>query len=199
LSDDDLQWQTWIRRLADGDEAVVGQFWAEYGGRLQGLAAQHLTGRLYRREAPEDVVQSVCRTFFRRAKGGQFDLADSESLWRLLCAITLTKVREKARYHGREKRRFGREQEAGPGAGRSGDPCQWLAGREPTPDEAAEFNDELSQLLSGLDGEEQQLVELKLQQCNNSEIAQRLGCSERTVRRILQRVRSRLRRILDGQ
>jgi len=53
---------------------------------------------------PEDLVQSACRTFLRRAQIGQFRLADSEELWRLLCAITLTKVREQTRFHMRQKR-----------------------------------------------------------------------------------------------
>jgi DNA-directed RNA polymerase specialized sigma24 family protein len=40
-------------------------------------------------------------------------------------------------------------------------------------------------------------VDLKLQEHTNGEIAQKTGCSERTVRRIVQRVQSRLRDILD--
>ncbi|MFH1922980.1 MAG: sigma-70 family RNA polymerase sigma factor [Planctomycetota bacterium] len=193
MADDDQEWRKWVEGLVEGDEQVAGEFWDQYGARLQGLAARHLTTRLYRREGPDDVVQSVCRTFFRRARVGQFELSDSESLWRLLCAITVTKVRLKARFHGRQKRRFHREKqldESGPGMADFGAP-------EPTPAEAVEFADQLEQLMADLDEEERRLVELKLQQATSLEIAEQLGCSERTVRRILKRVESRWRRVLE--
>ena len=52
-------------------------------------------------------------------------------------------------------------------------------------------------MLAGLDDEERQVVDQKLQELTNDEVAQRLGSSERTVRRILKRVQSRLTRALD--
>ena len=193
MASEDLEWQSWVRRLVEGDEQVARQFWDQYGIRLQGLAAEYLSSRLSRREGPEDVVQSVCRTFLRRARVGQFDLADSESLWRLLCAITLTKIRQKARFHRRQKRGFDREERLE--ADRAGK--REFAAPDPTPVEAAEFADELQQLLAALDEEERQLVELKLEQYKNAEIAEKLACSERTVRRILKRVQSQLHRVLE--
>lgn len=197
MAETNHQWRSWVRRLAEGDEQVVNEFWGQYGHRLQGLAAQHLTARLYRREGPEDVVQSVCRTFLRRARAGQFELADSESLWRLLCAITLTKVREKARYHHRQKRQFDRERflDAASDDSRAAGPQ--IAASEPTPAEAAEFADQLQQLLGAMDEEERRLVEMKLEGYTNQEMADKLGCSERTVRRILKRVQSQLARTLE--
>ena len=159
MADVDQAWQTWVRRLADGDNDVVNDFWGQYGDRLQGLAAKFLTSKLYRREGPEDVVQSVCRTFLRRAKAGQFDLADRDSLWRLLCAITVAKVREKARYHGRQKRSF--EQERPLDGSRIG--AVPIAASDPTPAEAAEFADELQGLLHAMDEEEREVVLLRIE------------------------------------
>lgn len=193
MADQDREWRKWVEGLVEGDEQIAGEFWEQYGARLQGLAAQHLTTKLYRREGPDDVVQSVCRTFLRRARVGQFELSDSESLWRLLCAITVTKVREKARFHGRQKRRFHQEialDDSGPGMADFG-------AEEPTPAEVVEFADQLEHLMADLDEEERQLVELKLQQATHLEIAEQLGCSERTVRRILKRVESRWRHFLE--
>jgi DNA-directed RNA polymerase specialized sigma subunit len=48
--------------------------------------------------------------------------------------------------------------------------------------------------MASLDDEEQRLVDLKLQQDTNLEVADRMGCSERTVCRLLERVRARLER-----
>jgi len=186
-------WQTWVRALAAGDEQVANDFWDQYGARLQGLAAEYLTTRLQRRVSPEDVVQSVCRTFLMRARAGQFDLADRDSLWRLLCAITLTKIRQQARFHGRQKRTAQRERQLGD-TGLQG----WDApAAEPTPAEAAEFADQLQQLLTGMDDEERRVVLLRLEDRTCDEVAEQLGCSERTVRRILKRVQHRWQRLLE--
>ncbi len=169
-------------------------FCEQYGTLLQRLADRHLSEGLRRRVGAEDVVQSAYRTFLRRAQAGEFQLADSEGLWRLLCAITLAKVRELARFHRRQKRGF--DQEVPVGARSAGateehfDPVD----PRPSPAEAAEFADQFQQLMASLDDEERRLVDLKLQQCTNLEVAARLGCSEPTVRRILKRVQSRLER-----
>lgn len=193
------EWKSWCRQLADGDNQVAADFWNRYGERLHRLAQKHLTGRLRQRLGPEDVVQSACRTFFRRIQEGEFTFEDSDSLWRLLCAITLTKVRMKARFHLRQKRSVGQERSIDTSSGDRHIPAQQLEAREPTVNELLEFEEQLENLLNGLDVEEQQLTELKLQQFTNHEIAQRMSCSERTVRRILKRVQSRLRQTLEEE
>jgi RNA polymerase sigma-70 factor (ECF subfamily) len=190
-------WRQWVAGLASGDARTLEDFWVRYGPRLQGLAAEYMTTRLYRREGPEDVVQSVCRTFFRRVQIGQFELADSGRLWGLLCVITIAKVRQKARYHRRQKRDLNREHRIDGAADESWSPGPALTSPQPTPAEAAEFADQLGQLLDGMDEEERRVVELKLEQCTNQETADKLGCSERTVRRILKRVQARLKRLLE--
>ena len=52
-------------------------------------------------------------------------------------------------------------------------------------------------LLASFDEEERQIIDLKLQDYTHEEVAQRLGSSERTVRRILKRVQSRLKRLME--
>lgn len=187
----------WMRQLLDGDDQAVREFWQNYGERLQRLAENHLSKRLKQRVGADDVIQSVCRTFFRRAQIGQFELADSDALWGLMCAITLTKIRQLARFHGRRKRDFCQEQGPNRPAGESSFSLREFVHGGPSPEEAAVFVDELEQLLHGLDDEEQRIVELKLQQFTNQEIAEQLRCSERTVRRMVKRVQSRLREVLN--
>src|SRR5207249_8973202 len=143
-----------------GDDQVVGEFCAQYGELLHRFAEKHLAAGVVRRVGPEDVVQSACRTFLRRARGGEFHIADGEGLWRLLCAITLTKVREQTRFHMRQKRQVAQEvalpQSDDNRRARNNEP----AARQPTPAEAAEFADQFQQLLLALEPEERQLVEL---------------------------------------
>lgn len=182
----------WIRELVAGNEAIVGEFWEEYGERLERLAASRMTPALKRRVGAEDIVQSVCRTFFRRTAEGQFELHGTASLWRLLCAITLAKVRHQARFHYQEKRRIDRER----GTGDEHAAFDPQSGGQ-TPEEIAEFADEMQRLFDALDDEERQFVQLRIEGLTQVEIAERLGRSERTVRRLLGRVKERWAQLLD--
>jgi RNA polymerase sigma factor (sigma-70 family) len=195
-AEDSDPWQRFIQGLRSGDHAILLEFCQSYGPQLNRLADKYLGAKVRRRVGSEDVVQSACRTFFRRAQGGEFQLADSEDLWRLLCAITVTKVREHARYHNRLKRGLERETALPADAGNSG---AHVNPRDPrlTPAEAAEFSDFFESIRSGLDEEERQIVDLKLQDCTNDEVAEQLGLSERTVRRAVKRVQARLTRVLE--
>lgn len=194
----DEPWQQLIQGLRDGDPRSVQEFCALYGERLERLAEKHLPHGLRRRFGPEDVVQSACRTFLRRARDGKFQLGDAENLWALMCAITLTKVREQARFHLREKRGLHREEAIATDPQASSVIGFQPVAPGPSPHETAEFADQLQHLLASLDEEERQVVDLRLQEYGTAEMAERLGCSERTVRRILKRVQSRLARILDS-
>lgn len=191
--DEDGQWRSWVRRLASSDEDAVREFWDEYGQRMQRFAASLLDQRFWRREEPEDVVQSVCRTFFRRAGAGEFALATPSSLWCLLCAITAAKTRQKVRFHKRQKRAVGQEQAlpTGPDGG------EQLAGRMPTPADEVEFADQLDHFLMQLNEDERQVVEGLLQDQQLKEIAATTGIALRTVRRIAQRIRGKCRDIFE--
>jgi RNA polymerase sigma factor (sigma-70 family) len=199
MPDEEERWQTWIRGLRAGDSQIVHEFCQRYGTPLQEFADKHLAGGMRRRVGASDIVQSAYRTFLRHLKAGEFLVADNEGLWRLLCAITLTKVRNQVRYHQRPKRRFSQDvsltalsPERDEGSFDPVDPG-------PTPAEAAEFADQFRQLMESFaDDEERQLVLHKLDQCTNVEVAQRMGLSERTVRRIHQRVKARLERALQN-
>ena len=180
-----------IRGLRTGDASAVRAFCDRYGDALHRIVDRRLPADVRRRVGPEDVVQSACCTFLRRVRGGEFNLPDSAALWQLICSITLTKVREQARFHRRKKRGVGLEHDPTPTPDQSGAAFD-APDPGPAPDEAAEFADQLEYILSALDAETQRVVELKLQDFTNEPVATRLGCSERTVRRVLKRLEARL-------
>lgn len=180
-------WDELVAGLRAGEPRAARRFWTTYGPLLHDVAERRLAGALRRRVGPEDVVQSVCRTFLRRAQGGELALDDAERLWHLLCAIAIAKVREAARFHGRQKRAVGAEAGHEPGAPE----LPPMVASEPTP-EAALLADELENAIMALEGEARDIVILKVQDLTNDEIAQRLGISERTVRRIITKVREQL-------
>ena len=125
-----------VRRLREGEDTAFRCFLSRYGDALHSLAERRLGADMRRRLGPEDVVQSVCRTFFRRASLGEFDLPDAISLWRLLCAMTVTKIRMKRRFHTQQQRDVGLEQHLDSVAGESSNVPQ-LQETGNTPEEIA--------------------------------------------------------------
>ena len=185
-----------ISGLRRSDARSVHEFCERYGPLIERLAEKRLTSPLKRRIGPEDVAQSVCRTFVRRAGQGEFDLSEAGGLWGLLCAIALTKIREQSRFHLRQKRslRDERHLDSVNNAGERKVPE--ASGTDPTPDETAEVADVFDRLIAAFDEEERRIIDLKLQGFTMEEIAEQLQCSERTVRRFMKRVQDRLSRIL---
>src|SRR5437868_8199770 len=76
-------------RLHAGDQGAATEVFRRFAGRLIALARTKLDIRIRRKEDPEDVVQSVYRSFFGRYQAGQYDLATWEALWSLLTVITV--------------------------------------------------------------------------------------------------------------
>jgi RNA polymerase sigma factor (sigma-70 family) len=189
--DDQEQLQRLIDGLRQGNSTCGREFFEQYGPLLNRLAQKHLASYLHRRVDPDDVVQSVCRTFLGHLQQGAYELSDSQSLFSLLCAITLNKVLKTARYYRAGKRDLRREVQAAPSAEDSS-PNFEAADREPPPDQAAEFADEFQRLLGALDDEERRILELKLEGRKTQEIAEAMHRTDRWVRKVLERLRSRL-------
>ena len=184
------EWDKLIHGLRSGDNDACTAFWNQYGPLLESVAERQLSDRVKRRVGSDDVVQSACRTFLRRVSEGQFDLPDAEALWRLICSITLTKARRVARDQMRQKRGMDREQPIDVGDdGQS--PAGNLDGGFATPLDVAQVADQMQAILSGLGKQEARILDLKLQQHTNDDIAEKLNCSERTVRRVLKRLQER--------
>jgi RNA polymerase sigma-70 factor (ECF subfamily) len=168
-----------------GDQDAARHLFDAYVDRLVALARRRISLRLTSRIDPEDVVQSVFRTFFQHAREGRFRVEEQESLYRLLVRITVHKTLRKIAFHTAARRNPDKE---------SGGPeCQTqlqaLLDREPTPEEAVAFLDQLECFFSQLRPQERQILEMRLQGYGTEEIAEKLGTYDRKIRRILERVR----------
>jgi RNA polymerase sigma factor (sigma-70 family) len=195
---DEDHWRRLTDGLRAGDPRAEHEFWQRYGPALQRLAEKRLSPKLQARVGPEDVVQSARRTFLRRARGGEFQLPDSGALWQLLCAITLTKLAEQARFHSRRKRSITQETPLEHASADSSDAGDFdPVDPHGDPVDAVALADQLEQVLAMLDERERQIVDLKLQDLTNDDVAQRLNLSERTVRRTLKTLQARLTHALD--
>jgi DNA-directed RNA polymerase specialized sigma24 family protein len=176
----------WFGPLQEGDPAAAQQLWERYFQRLIELARKKLRD-LPHREAAEDVALSAFDSFCRSAGHARFpQLADRDSLWRLLVIITA----RKAAHHKRDERRQKRNRPRG-NAGETGFLLEEIVGREPTPEFAAQAVEECQRLLRLLgDPELERVAILKMDGHSVEEIAQQLGYAERTIKRKMRLIRS---------
>ncbi len=93
-----------LRRCRNGDDDAALQIYLKYAEKLICLAKKETSAELAARFDPEDIVQSVFRTFFRRVANGQYEAPDGDELWKLLLVMALNKVRTRATQHRAGKR-----------------------------------------------------------------------------------------------
>ncbi len=169
-----------------GNQEAAQQLFSRYLEKLVALARQRISQRLASRVDPEDVVQSVFRTFFQRAKQGQFTIEHEDDLCKLLVRITLHKTLRQVEFHRAAKRNPSLETGQ---ADESQERLLELLDDEPTPETANIFLDQLEHFLAQLKPQERQILELRMQGYSTEEIAQKLGTYDRRIRRIMERVR----------
>jgi DNA-directed RNA polymerase specialized sigma24 family protein len=176
----------WLGQLQAGDPAAVRPLWDRYFRRLVGLARSRL------RDAPrlaadeEDVALSAFDSFCRNAGAGRFpDLVHRDSLWRLLAAFTMRKAAHYVRDASRQKCGGGAVDDDRFNAMES------VLDREPDPELAAEMAEECQRLLHALgDDELRQVALLRMDGNSIEEVAEKIGCAPRSVKRKLQLIRS---------
>lgn len=172
----------WFRR-GIGQAATVLYF--RYAEHLQSLAAARLSPDLAWRIDPEDIVQSVFRTFFRRAALGQFEVPEGEDLWKLFLVLALNKIRNAGTFHRAARRDVGRtvatEVEAGDGGQENALTVLQLV---------------IDEVLQRLPASARQIVELRIEGYEVAEIAARAERSLRSVERVLRDFRDQLHRSL---
>jgi RNA polymerase sigma-70 factor (ECF subfamily) len=186
-----------MARLRAGDEAAATEVFQRYGQRLIALARSRLDRHLGTKVDPEDVLQSVFQSFFARHVNGQFELEDWNSLWGLLTVITIRKCHRQYERFQTERRDVQREFLTPFSPSKWGSNCEAIA-RDPTPSEAAILAETVENLMRGLEGRERHMLTLRLQGYKIPEISEQVGRTERTVRRVLDRVKRQLERLRAG-
>jgi RNA polymerase sigma-70 factor (ECF subfamily) len=168
-------------RLQAGDPDAAGEIVRCFAHRLTALARRRLAPAIRPRVDPEDVVQFAFFSFFQRQARAPFALDGWNALWRLLACFTIRRCARKARHALYEQT----------------DQAALAASidRQPTPEEAACAADTVAYLLQGLSEQERAMFELRRQGWSSSEVAQHLGCTERTVQRLVKHLRGRLRHL----
>ena len=179
-----------LRRFRGGQPDAATELYLRYAARLRALAAGQAAPDLAPRLDPDDIVQSVFRTFFRRAAKGQYDVPEGEDLWKLFMIIALHKVRSAATFHRAAKRDV-----------RATGASLTDAATDPhlaAPDEQAlaTLRMVIDELLGALPPSMRTIVELRVDGHDVEEIARRTQRSRRSVERGLHEFRARLRPLI---
>ena len=177
---------TLLRRFQAGHQDAATALYVRYAKRLQALARRQTAQSLASRFDPEDVVQSVFRSFFRRASEGCYEVPVGEELWQLLLVLALNKIRKLGSFHRADKRDAGRtvvsEHYNEVPAGVSGEDAVAYQTMKMLVDE----------LMLKLPRSQDRIIQLRIEGHEVNEIAQLTNRSKRTVERILQQFRQQL-------
>lgn len=181
-----------LRRFRQGDEGAATALYIRYAKRLEALARAQTGQQLATRFEPEDVVQSVFRTFFRRAVDSGYEVPAGDELWQLLLVLALNKIRSLAAYHHAQKRDVGRT---------SAPPADQTWSPEAKQGEDLAYQSlrlVVEELVAALPAPQDRIVELRIEGHEVQEIANQVGRSNRTVERTLQQFRKQLAKLIDG-
>jgi DNA-directed RNA polymerase specialized sigma24 family protein len=187
----------WIDLVKAGDSAAANRIWQHYFDRLVRSVRARLYGQHRAVSDEEDLVLSVFDSFFDAAENGRFpDLSDRDDLWWLLLRMSARKVIDKRRYDLRERRGgnvhlHSLDHAGDDDAGDDGRVMEAI-GDEPSPEMLLMMQESVEQIFSHLGvGPLRDLAVAKLEGYTNAELAQRLGCSERTIERRLNLIREK--------
>jgi len=178
--------QTLLMRFRRGDSDAATALYLRYAKRLRSLAAKQTAGTLSVRMDPDDVVQTVFRTFFRRAATGHYQIPDGEELWKLFLVIALNKIRDLGDYHRAAKRNIQRTV----GLENTGQSDSTNISTEE--DSLHVLNLTIDDLLQSMSPSQREIVTLRIRGHEVNEISATCKRAKRTVERVLQEFRQQL-------
>ncbi|REJ71011.1 MAG: hypothetical protein DWQ34_00070 [Planctomycetota bacterium] len=166
-----------------GSESAIQALTDRYGEAVLRIVRSRLSPALRRRFDSVDFVQEVWATFFRHDElMRQFETGDQLLAW--LRTVAANKVIDECRRSLTAKKRDARRE-------RSVDTWrvpaleEIAAGRPDSPEDALI----LRERIASLSDNDRNLVHLLLEGATQAEVAARLGVSERTIRRALNRIK----------
>ncbi len=187
-----LSFSDLMDRLRGGDDEATRAVFNRFAARLIQVARNRLDPLVRQKLDPEDIIQSVFRSFFGREADPGTGPSSWDSLWGLLTVITLRKCGRWTDYFQAARRDVHREISF---RGAHDTALPWEAlGREPLPEDAVILTELVEQLMRGLESHERLMVQLSLQGYTIEEISVQVGYTRRTVQRLLKRVREDLER-----
>lgn len=187
--------QKLLARCKVGDRTAEEELFQLYSARLLNLAASKIAKDLQQRMDPDDIMQTVFRTFFRQNQAGKVSIDHESHLWRLLTRLTLNKVRRRARDQRAARRNPSSEVSIDSMASWAFD----IVSAEPTPEQAVELTELLESTFASLDPSETVMFQMCLEGFSTTEIAEHVGSTRLSVRRALNGIGEHLKKQIEHQ
>ena len=184
-----------LEQVKIGDSEATKELYNQFAQQLIFQASRRISQVFRSKIDPEDIVQSVFRSFFVRFNSDKISFESWGDLYSFLLTVTARKCGENARKLLSEKRNINREivqdrenVDEFIGLGVS---------KEPTPEQVAIFEETLCNLLDPLSESQRTIFRMRLDGHQFVEISEKLGRSERTMYRTMKTLKKRMRAILN--
>ena len=185
----------WIDQLRNGGDTEVAQveLWNRFFARLLRLASKQFQQSRTPLGDEEDVVVAALLACLTAIQNGHYPkITDRDSFWNLLLRVAERKAID-ANRRIMAKKRGGNEgivhQSSLTPSRDSGSLLDEIAGKEPTPEFAMIFTDELQRLMMLLDERHRRVATMRVEGYTNREIAAALGRSVSAVDRYIRFIR----------
>jgi len=171
-----------MQRVCAGDKGAARELIEKYGSAILAVVRRRMHPRLRSQFDSSDFVQAVWASFFS-ASLQNYTFEESEMLVRFLLRLANNKVASaiRRRLHKAQETCSLTEGVQGPAT----------RGREPTPSEAAIVREEWQRVTASQPEHLRRLVEARARGKKIQVMADKLGISERTARRLLHRLAAR--------
>jgi RNA polymerase sigma factor (sigma-70 family) len=185
---DDDELAELLRRAKAGENAAIRDFLERFEREVRTMVRCRLPKKLRSQYDSADFVQSVWQSFFVDSDSREF--ANVEHLRGFLFGMVRNKVREQHRRLTRtEKYDLAREERLYVRRGDREVPRE-VVSPDPSPSQAVQATDRMAQLTAGRSPLEIEVLTLRRQGLTFAEIGERTGINERTVRRMIESIRS---------
>jgi RNA polymerase sigma-70 factor (ECF subfamily) len=168
-----------------------------FATQLVVVVDRQLSRYLRHKVEPEDISQSVFRSFFRRHRKGEFEFHDWNGVWGLLVRLAVCKCRNRVAFLMAQRRDVRREWSLD--SQFESDDVDYFepVDEQPFPDDQAAVGEVVESFLQDLSADDQSILAGHLAGHHSPKISTMVGCSEQTVRRRLQQMERRLRNRLS--
>lgn len=185
----------WLTDIIDKREGYESAAVEEFADRLLRLARSRLPNRIQQRVDPEDIVQSVFKSFFVRHEAEKFTFEDASDVWRLLAAITWHKVQRSIRFNHQQERDV--QKEVNDSAPFHAQQIQATPSDDPTASSLIVMMELTDQIMERLPQKHQEILRLRMEEYSIDEISEAISVSSRTVDRALALVRKVATELMD--
>ncbi len=191
---DPLSFAEVIRRARAGDGAATARLLNQFEPEVRTMVRVRLPRKLRNQFDSMDFVQAIWKSVFTGETTGSdtATFTDESKFLGFLAGVARNKVYEEHRRQTRTKKYdIGREERLYVRKGEREVPRD-VAGSDPTPSENLQADDRLDQLVEGRSEDEAQIIILRQHGLTYDEIAAKIGCNERSVRRVIEAARQRM-------